>query len=141
MLLAVTPGDYRFVIVDIGGYCSNSDSGLLSSTNFLKQLNSRKLNILLSAMLPNDQNGVAGPHFFIGDEAFPLHRDLLCPFPRNQLSKEDKIYNYGLCRERTVVENSFGILVQRWCIFHCQIYLGPDMAKLLSKLQLYYTIH
>ena len=71
LLLAIASGDYRFVIVDIGGYGSNSDSGLLNSTNFFKQLNSRNLNIPPSAMLPNDPNGVAVPHFFIGDEAFP----------------------------------------------------------------------
>ena len=72
--MAIALGDYRFVIVDIGGYSSNSDSGLLNSTNFFKQLNSRNLNIPPSAMLPNEPNGVVVPHFFIGDEAFPLCR-------------------------------------------------------------------
>ena len=84
-------------------------------------------------MLPNDPNGVAVPHFFIWDEAFPLHRDLLWPFPRNQLSNEAKIYNYRLCRGRRVVENAFGILAQRWCIYQCQIYLGPDMVEFAIK--------
>ena len=86
--LAIASGDYRFVIVDIGGYGSNNDSGLLNSTNFFKQLNSRNLNIPPSAMLPNDPNGVAVPHFIIGDEVFPLYRDLVWPFPRNELSNE-----------------------------------------------------
>ena len=117
VLLAIASGDYRFVIVDIGGYGSNSDSGLLNSTNFFKQLNNRNWNIPPSAMLPNDQNGVVVTHFFIGDEAFPLHRDLLWPFPRNQLSNEAKIENYRLCRGRRVVENAFGIMAQRWCIY------------------------
>ena len=119
VLLAIASGDYRFVTVDIGRYGSNSDSGLLNSTNFFKQLNSRNLNIPPSAMLPNDPNGVAVPHFFTGDEAFPLHRDLLWPFPRNQLSNEAKIYNYRLCRGRRVVENAFGILAQRCHIYQC----------------------
>ena len=110
-----------------------SDSGLLNSTNFFKQLNSRNLNIPPSAMLPNDPNGVAVPHFVIGDEAFPLHRDLLWPFPRNQLSNEAKIYNYRLCRGRRVVKNAFCILAQRWHIYQCQIYLGPDMAEVVVK--------
>ena len=88
MLLAIASGDYRIFIVDIGGYGSNSDSGLLNSRNFFKQLNTRNLNIPPSAMLPNNHNDVAVPHFFIGDEAFPLCRDLLWPFPRNQLSNE-----------------------------------------------------
>ena len=117
----------------MGGYGSNSDSGLLNSTNFFKQLNSRNVNIPPSKMLLYDPNGEGIPHFFIGDEAFPLYRDLLWPFPRNQLSNEAKIYNYRLCRERRVIENAFGILVQRWCIFHYQIYLGPDMAEVVVK--------
>ena len=41
-------------------------------------------------MLTNDPNGVAVPHFFIGDEAFHLCRDLLWLFPRNQLLNEAK---------------------------------------------------
>ena len=73
--MAIALGNYRFFIVGISGYGSNSDSGLLNSTNFFKQLNSRYLNIPPSAMLPNDPNGVAVPYFFIGDEEFPLHRD------------------------------------------------------------------
>ena len=36
VFLAVASGDYRIVIVDIGGYGSNNDSGLLNSTNFFK---------------------------------------------------------------------------------------------------------
>ena len=119
VLLAIASRDYRFVIDDIGGHGSNSDSDLLNSTNFFKQLNSRNFNIPPSAMLLNDPNGIAVLHFFIGDEAFPLCRDLLWPFPRNQLSNEAKIYNYMFCRGRRVVENAFGILAQRWCIYQC----------------------
>ena len=131
VLLAIASGDYRFVIVDIGGYGSKNDSGLLNSTNFFKQLNSRSLNIPPSAMLPNDQHCVVVPHFFIGDNAFPLFRDLLQPFPRNQLSNEAKIYNYRLCRGRRLVENAFGILAQRCHIYQFQIYVGPDMAEVV----------
>ena len=84
-------------------------------------------------MLPNDPNGVAVPHFFIGDEAFPLCRDLLWPFPRNQLSNEAKIYSYRLCRGGRVIENAFGLLAQSWHIYQHQIYLGPDMAEVVVK--------
>ena len=72
MLLAIVLGDYRIVIVDIGGYGSNIDSGLLNSTDIFKKLNSKNLNIPPSAVLPNDPNVVAVPHFLIGDEAFPF---------------------------------------------------------------------
>ena len=84
-------------------------------------------------MLSNDPNGVGVPHFSIGDEALPLHRDLLQPIPRNPLSNEAKIYNYRLCKGRRVVENAFGILAQKWHIYQHQIYLGPDMAKVAVK--------
>ena len=41
ILPGIASGECRFVIVDIGGYGSNSDSGLLNSTYFFKQLNGR----------------------------------------------------------------------------------------------------
>ena len=46
-------------------------------------------------MLPYDPNGVAVPHIFIGDESFPLQKDLLWSFPRNQLSNETKYTTTG----------------------------------------------
>ena len=36
VLLAVASADYRFVMVDVGAYGSNNDSGVLNHTTFFK---------------------------------------------------------------------------------------------------------
>ena len=64
-------------------------------------------------------------HFIVGDEAFPLRMDLMRPFPRgkkeNRLPYNKMIFNYRLSRARHIVENAFGILVQRFRVYDRRI--------------------
>ena len=59
------------------------------------------------------------------------------PYPRGRngarLSREQKIYNYRLSRARRIVENAFGILVQRWRVFHRRIQLLPENVDKVVK--------
>ena len=55
------------------------------------------------------------------DDAFALRPDLIKPYGRDSLNNERRIYNYHISRARQVVENSFGILASRFCIFHTAI--------------------
>jgi hypothetical protein len=52
----------------------------------------------------------------MGDEAFPLKTYLLKPYPgsQNKGDNEKRILNYMLSRSRRVVENTFGILSQKF---------------------------
>ena len=45
------------------------------------------------------------------------------PFGQGQLNIERKIYNYRLSRARRVIENVFGILANRFRVFHTSINL------------------
>ena len=110
VLLAVASADYRFVMVDIGAYGSSNDSGVLNNIAPFKCLKKKKLSILPSKQLPNDPKETCVPHVLLGDEAFPLHYDLMQPFARNALTNERCIFNYRLSRARKVVEMAFGIL-------------------------------
>ena len=73
----------------------------------------------------------------MADEVFPLHIDLIKPYPRgcaeHRLSKEQQIFNYRLSHARRIVENAFGILAQRWRVFNRRIQLNPENTDAVVK--------
>ena len=52
---------------------------------------------------------------------------------RNTLTNERSIFNYRLSRARKVVEIAFGILANRWRIFHRCINLNPNNVTTVVK--------
>ena len=106
VLMAIADADYKFVAVDIGSYCSSSDSNIFKSTK------------LCSA--PED-------------EAFAISRNIMRPYPNQHLSVQKRIFNYRLCRSRRVVECTFGILVNKWRIFHRALDVQTDFCDEIVK--------
>lgn len=129
VLMAVIDARYRFVLVDIGSSGSMSDGGVLARSAIGKALESETLN------LPEDKSigGHRLPYVIAGDDAFPLRKNLMKPYPGRGLTKERRIFNYRLSRGRMVSENGFGILSARWRILHTSINGDLDLTKLIVK--------
>ncbi|KAL4126733.1 hypothetical protein QTP88_010942 [Uroleucon formosanum] len=115
VLMAIADANYKFIMVDVGGYGKNSDGGILCASNIYQCPENEILKIPSEKKFPN--SNVIAPHVFIGDEAFPLRSYLMRPFPRHQLQDADKMYyNYRHARARMTIECAFGIASSKFRI-------------------------
>jgi hypothetical protein len=108
--LALVEANYKFPIIDFSGYGKSSDGGLFTRSILRKSLEANTRNIPKSKPSPNSEERFV----VLGDEASPLKKYLLRPYPGvSALNDESQlIYNYRLSRARRVVENAFGIITQ-----------------------------
>ncbi|XP_068083809.1 uncharacterized protein [Anabrus simplex] len=129
VLLALVDSNYKFIAVDIGAFGSNSDGGIFQNSNLGKALETKNLNIPENKNLPGTD--IHLPHVIVGDEAFPLKTYLMRPYSKAQLNgnKEKKIFNYRLSRARNVVENTFGIMAQKFRLYQRRLQQTPQHVK------------
>lgn len=119
VLLAVVNANLEFIMCDFGINGRISDGGVIEYSNFYKKLKNGQLHLPPPRKPQNSQREL--PFVFIGDEAFALRSDFLKPFSQRELDNKKKIFNYRLSRARCKVENAFGILSNRFRIFHTPI--------------------
>lgn len=133
VLLGVVDADYCFIAIDVGSYGANSDSNVLKNSSIGRRLKADQLNIPKAQSLPNDENGKPMPFVLVGDEAFALSQQVLRPYPRRNLTMKQRVYNYRLCRARRLVECSFGIMANKWRIFHRALDVETTFADNIVK--------
>ena len=94
MLLAVADANYKFSFVDIGAYGRQGDRTVFANSAFSKKLKDGTLNLPGQEKLPYSNTVL--PHYFNGDEAFPLLENLMKPLAgRNSgnLDIQSRIFN------------------------------------------------
>lgn len=119
VLMAAVDANYEFIMVDAGANGRISDGGVISNTKFYKLLKDGLLKIP-----PPEKTGISEDflhYVFVGDEAFALRADFMKPYCSKSLNHDRKIFNYRLSRARRIVENAFGILANRFRVFHTPI--------------------
>ena len=127
VIMAACDARYCFSLVDVGPYGSNNDSGILQNSKIGRMFSEGEMNV----PAPSTVSGCDFdplPYYMVGDEIFPLKTWLMRPYP-GRLTEEQRIFNYRLSRARRVIENTFGILVARWRIFHTPIISSIENAE------------
>ena len=144
VLLALVDANLRFIAIDVGAYGRNSDGGIFANSVLGKCITDGSINFPDDCALPSATHLGPMPYVIIGDEAFPLQRHLMRPFPGRGCPQEEQIFNYRLSRGRRIVENAFGILAARWRVFHTKMGMrvewGKDIVKAACVLHNYMQI-
>lgn len=132
VLMAIADSSYRFTFVNIGSYGKDCDSSIFKGTKLWKSIVSGSLNLPEEMCLPGTE-GPKVPYFFVADAAFALHKHLMRPYAGTHLTVEKRVFNYRLCRARRYIECAFGILSNKWRIFHRPLNVQPDFATDIVK--------
>ena len=95
VLMAVCDALYCFILVDIGDVVGrHSDGGVLSNSGFRQALKNGTIALPQECALA----GTVLPYVIVGDEAFPLLKNLLRPYPGKNVPESPSIFNYRLSR-------------------------------------------
>uniref|UniRef100_A0A6P7F4P0 Protein ALP1-like n=1 Tax=Diabrotica virgifera virgifera TaxID=50390 RepID=A0A6P7F4P0_DIAVI len=131
-LLAICDASYKFTFIDVGAYGKSSDSTVFKESTFYKKLEQNLLNI------PAPQLSFHGfsepmPFVFVGDEGFGLSTKILRPYGGKCLTIKKRVFNYRLSRARRYIECSFGILANKWRIFHRPLNVDITLCESIIK--------
>lgn len=128
VLFAVVDANYNFIYANVGCQGRISDGGVFSHTTFQECLKNNTMHLPPSSSLPGRRNTT--PFVFVADDAFPLSKNIMKPFPGAQIKgSKQRVFNYRLSRARRVSENAFGIISSVYRILRKPMLLEPERAK------------
>ncbi|XP_043467573.1 protein ALP1-like isoform X1 [Leptopilina heterotoma] len=117
VLMAICDAHYRFTWIDVGDYGSLNDASVFGATGLAQELEEKRLPLPEPECLPGTQSSI--PYFLIGDEAFKLRPYMMRPYPRRLVTtSREELFNYCLSSTRMRIEDSLGVLVGKWRVFH-----------------------
>ncbi|CAH1971907.1 unnamed protein product [Acanthoscelides obtectus] len=131
VLMAVVDADGLFLTIDVGEYGRNSDGRAFQVSYFGQAMEQGNLNLPHPTPLPGETNMV--PYYFIADEAFPLKKNLMKPYGRNQLTNERRAFNNRLSRARKSVECAFGMIRTKFSVLSTSVCCDPENVDSIIK--------
>lgn len=127
VLMAVANANYEVIYADVGSNSTISDGGAWRDCTLNQALQSQEIALPPDSQLPNSD--ILVPHVFIADDAFPLKPWLMKPFPHQSQSISQHIFSYRLSRARRVVENTLGIMANKFKVLQTTIPLDPAKVE------------
>ncbi|KAA0721497.1 hypothetical protein E1301_Tti020112 [Triplophysa tibetana] len=124
MMSAVVDADLKFIYADVGSRASESDAGVFVQSDLCRALDQNLLRLPPPEPLPETNQAI--PYVFVGDPTYPLRCDLMRPYPQKDMDHGRRVFNYRVSRARSMVENAFGILANRFRVFRSNICLEPE---------------
>ena len=88
--MGLVDADYKFIYMDVGCNGRISDGGVFRNGQLSKALDENTLNIPTAESLP--RNSLQLPFVVVGDDAFPLKKYLMKPYPHQGLGLRDDGY-------------------------------------------------
>lgn len=122
--MGIANANYELIMVHFGINGKVSNSGVIEYTEFYQKLKNNELNLATPSKPKSSSKTL--PYVFLKDEVFALRENFLKPFRQGELNIERKIYNYRVSRARRVIENVFGILANRFHIFHTSMNISLE---------------
>ncbi|XP_041347115.1 protein ALP1-like, partial [Gigantopelta aegis] len=135
VLTALVDAQYKFIYIDVGSYGRNSDGGIFAHSSLGRALRANDLHFPPDEHLADAPNLGPMPFVIVGDEAFPLMRNLMRPYPggKKTLQEGQQVFNYRLSRARRIVENAFGIMACRWRIYNTKMMVCHSTINKIVK--------
>jgi len=109
--MTLVSADYKFLIVDIGAQGRHSDGGILKNSEIGHRFNEKLMDLPPPSII--DPYTQPLPFVIVADEAFQLNSYTMRPYPGRNMTLEKRIFNYRLSKARRVVENVFGITMEK----------------------------
>lgn len=131
VLMALADANYKFIYINVGAEGRNSDGGVFNNTKLYEALENKTLNIPSDRSLPMRDKAI--PFVMVADDAFAMKSYLLKPYAFNNLSVEERIFNYRLSRARRIIENVFGITSARFRSLRKTLEISPEKAKIMTS--------
>ncbi|XP_049880387.1 uncharacterized protein LOC126376874 [Pectinophora gossypiella] len=128
LLLALVDAKYRFIYVDIGAYGKECDSTVYNNSKLNELLLKGQLPLPTPKPLPGSQTPCP-----VADEGLPLTNNIMRPYPGKHLTIQQRVFNYRLSRARRYVECAFGILANKWRVFHRPLNVSLNFCTNIIK--------